>query len=239
MIVRNFYLPVINPNCPEKKLLLLSKIATAGFGVAVIVLAVIGGKYRSLGLFDLLNQLGIALLLPLAIPACLGLFVKRTPWWSAWTTVVIGFVISGGVTFFLRPEMVPGMPVALKPEEAVVFYNIATVGFGATVPVAWFFFTTLFYERSSAEYKASVDEFFHRLATPLPDVRDGLPENHEFPRAIGRCCILFGGFVMAFTVVPNSLRGRLCFVACGGFILLVGVLLLGLHRRSVSRRAQD
>jgi Na+/proline symporter len=231
MLIRNFYLPVINPHCPEKKLLVLSKVATAGFGVAVVALAVVVGKYRSLGLFDLLNQLGIALLLPLALPACLGMFFKRTPWWSAWTTVLIGFAVSGVVTFWLKPAMLPWLPVALKPEEATVFYNIATVALGATIPVAWFFFTALFYERSSPEYKASVDEFFQRLATPLPDTGNGTPGNDAFPRALGRCCMLFGGFVSLFVVVPNSLRGRLCFVACGGAMLLIGALLVCLHRR--------
>ena len=231
MLIRNFYLPVINPHCPEKKLLLLSKVATAGFGVAVVGLAVIVGKYRSLGLFDLLNQLGIGLLLPLALPACLGMFFKRTPWWSAWTTVVIGLAVSYVVTFLFKPAMFPWLPATLKPEETTVFYNIATVALGATIPVAWFFFTSLFYERSTPEYKASVEEFFRRLATPLPDVRDDTAENQAFPRAIGRCCLLFGGFVALFVLVPNSLRGRLCFVACGGGMLLVGALLMRLHPR--------
>ncbi len=229
MLIRNFYLPVINPHCPEKKLLMLSKVATAGFGVAVIALAVLVGKYRSLGLFDLLNQLGIALLLPLALPAGLGMFFKRTPWWSAWTTVVIGLAVSYVVTFIFKPAMFPWLPATLKPEEATVFYNIATVALGATIPVAWFFFTSLFYERSTPEYKASVEEFFRRLATPLPDVSDTTAENQTFPRAIGRCCLLFGGFVSLFVLVPNSLRGRLCFVACGGVMMLVGALLVRLH----------
>jgi Na+/proline symporter len=231
MLIRNFYLPVINPHCPEKKLLVLSKVATAGFGVAVIALAVLVGKYRSLGLFDLLNQLGIALLLPLAIPACLGMFFKRTPWWSAWTTVVIGFAVSYVVTFVFKPAMFPWLPETLKPEEATVFANIATVALGATIPVAWFFLTSLFYERSTPEYKASVEEFFRRLATPLPDVRDDTPENAAFPRALGRCCMLFGGFVSLFVLVPNSPGGRLCFMACGGGMLFVGALLVYLHRR--------
>src|SRR5258708_35991927 len=56
MLIRNFYLPVINPHCPEKKLLWLSKLATAGVRVAVISLARLVRTYRSLGLFDLLNQ---------------------------------------------------------------------------------------------------------------------------------------------------------------------------------------
>lgn len=231
MLIRNFYLPVVNPNCPEKKLLVLSKLATAGLGVAVISLAVLVGKYRSLGLFDLLNQLGIALLLPLALPACLGLFFKRTPWWSAWTTVALGLAVSFVATFTLTPAMIPWLPANLLAEENVVFFNIATVALGSTIPVAWFFFTSLFYERSTPAYKASVEEFFQRLATPIPDVvTSAAPENRAFPRAIGRCCLLFGGFVALFAVLPNPLRGRLCFLACGGAMLAIGALLWWCYR---------
>lgn len=228
MLIRNFYLPVINPQCPEKKLLGLSKIATAGFGVAVIGLAVLVGKYRSLGLFDLLNQLGIALLLPLAIPACLGMFFKRTPAWSAWTTVVIGFVMSCLVTFTVKPEMLawlPGFGGPFLPEERTSFVNIATVGFGLAVPVAWFFFTSLFYERSTPAYRADVEDFFARLRTPLQETEGKSVENQAFPRAIGRFCVLYGAFVVLFALIPNSPDGRLCFVACGGFMLLVGGVL--------------
>ena len=233
MLIRNFYLPVVNPNCSEKKLLVLSKLATLGFGCAVVGLAVVVGKYRSLGLFDLLNQLGIALLLPLAIPACLGMFFKRTPWWSAWTTVLIGFAVSYVMTFTLRPAAaawIPGLGGPLKPEEAIAFVNIATVFVGLAVPIAWFFFTSLFYERSTVNYKATVEEFFGRLRTPLSDVGHDLPENRSFPRAIGRLCLGYGAFVTLFAAIPNSPRGRLCFVACGGFMLIIGGLLSWCYR---------
>lgn len=233
MLIRNFYLPVVNPNCSEKKLLVLSKLATAGFGVAVVALAVVVGKYRSLGLFDLLNQLGIALLLPLAIPACLGLFFKRTPWWSAWTTVLIGLGVSYLVTFTLKPAMLAwfsGFAGPLKPEESIALVNIVTVFVGLALPVAWFVFTSLFYQRSTPEYKAGVEEFFARLRTPLSDVGHDVPENRTFPRSIGRLCLLYGGFVALFALIPNPLGGRLCFIGCGGVMLLIGALLSWCYR---------
>lgn len=233
MLIRNFYLPVVNPNCSEKKLLVLSKLATAGFGVAVVALAVLVGKYRSLGLFDLLNQLGIALLLPLAIPACLGMFFKRTPWWSAWTTVLIGLGVSYLVTFTLKPAMLgwfSGFAGPLKPEESIALVNIVTVFIGLALPVAWFFCTSLFYERSTPEYKAAVENFFARLRTPLSDVGHDVPENRTFPRSIGRLCLLYGGFVALFAVIPNPLGGRLCFIGCGGVMLLIGALLSWCYR---------
>src|ERR1019366_6297382 len=61
ILVRNFYLPVINPQCSEKKLLIISKCCTAGFGFVIIKMGVIVSKQRTAGVFDFLNQLGVGL----------------------------------------------------------------------------------------------------------------------------------------------------------------------------------
>ncbi len=259
IVVRNFYLPVVNPHCPEKKLLWLSKSVTAVFGVVVILLAVLISRYRSLGFFDLLNQVGVSLLLPLAVPAFLGIFYRRTPGWSAWSTVLIGFVVSlavgmpaavrdavagwTGLHFapLLRPEMfawIPGLGGPYKPEELTEFTVIATVGSMLVMCVGWFFFTTLFYDRSPADYRATVDEFFARLKTPLPDdPAAAVKENHGFVGAVGRLCFIYGGFLMLLVVIPNSPLGRFCYLACGGVILLIGALMVRSHRRNMLQDA--
>ena len=106
ILVRNFYLPVVNPQCSEKKLLIISKCSTAMFGVVIIGIGLVVSKLRTLPLFDLVNQLGVSLWLPLAIPMCLGLFYKRTPAWSSWTTVLIGLAMSFLASFGIKPANV-------------------------------------------------------------------------------------------------------------------------------------
>jgi Na+/proline symporter len=106
ILVRNFYLPIMNPKCPEKRLLIISKLCTAAFGVIIIKIGLIVSHQRSAGLFDLLNQLGVGLWLPLAVPMCLGLFVKRTPPWSGWSTALVGLITSFGIMFGLKPQAV-------------------------------------------------------------------------------------------------------------------------------------
>ncbi|MFT3868465.1 MAG: hypothetical protein QM715_08205 [Nibricoccus sp.] len=241
MLIRNFYLPVVDPYCSEKKLLRLSKFATAIFGVLIILLAVYVSKQRTTGLFHLLNQLGIALMLPLAIPTCLGMFYKRTPSWSAWSTVVIGFSFAAFATFVLKPEMldwIPGFKGPFTPKELNQFANIATVTLVGTSCVIWFFFTSLFYDRSSAVHKANVEEFFERLRTPLLEPKEEAAEDLVFPTSVGRFCLLYGGIITLFAAIPNSLSGRLCFVACGGMILTVGVLLTLRYKRKAALSAK-
>jgi len=104
ILVRNFYLPVINPHCSEKKLLIISKCCTAGFGLVIIEMGLIISRQRTAGLFDFLNQLGVSLYLPLAVPMCLGLFYKRTPPWSGWGTVLAGLLTSFAVMFCVKAQ---------------------------------------------------------------------------------------------------------------------------------------
>ena len=162
ILVRNFYLPIINPHCPERKLLVISKLCTASFGIVIILIGLEINRFRTVGLFDLLNQLGVSLWLPLAIPMCLGLFYKRTPPWSSWTTVLLGLIMSFVFKFCTRPEMfgwIPGFHPPYNAEETTQYYLIATAFGVSAICVAWYFFTSLFYEQSSPNYKAQVAEF--------------------------------------------------------------------------------
>jgi SSS family solute:Na+ symporter len=235
ILVRNFYLPIINPQCPEKKLLIISKLCTAMFGIIVIIIGLVISKLRTLPLFDLLNQLGVSLWLPLAIPMCLGLFYKRTPAWSSWTTVLIGLAMSGVMKFCTTPQTfawLPGLHAPFKLEELTQYYLAATVAGVCITCVGWFFFTSLFYEKSSPEYKARVEDFFQRLETPVGDLtEEQVKENHKVVGAIGALCMIFGSFVLLLLLVPNDNIRRLGFLFCGGIIVLVGWLL----RRSAKR----
>jgi len=237
ILIRNFYLPVINPHCSEKKLLILSKISTGLFGIVIIGIGLVISQLRTLPLFDLLNQLGVSLWLPLAVPLCLGLFFKRTPPWSAWSTVLIGLATSFVMKFYTKPEMVawlPGLGGPFKPEEQTQYYLFATVGVVALICTAWFFFTSFFYQSAPDEYKKNVEEFFTRLKTPVEDLNaEQVQENHRVVGAIGKLCMIFGSFVLLMMLVPNPLFKRTGFLFCGGTIFIVGALLARVAKRHI------
>ena len=130
---------------------------------------------------------------------------------------------------------IPGMSAPLKPEEATQTYLIATAFGVIAVCVAWFFFTSLFYEKSPPEYQANVDKFFSELKRPIEDLtEEQVKENHKVVGAIGMLCMIFGGFVILLMLVPNEGMKRLAFLFSGGCIFGVGWLL-----RRVSRRHQE
>jgi len=269
ILVRNFYLPVINPKCSEKKLLIISKCCTAGFGLIIIKMGLIISQQRTAGLFDFLNQLGVGLWLPLAVPMCLGLFYKRTPSWSGWGTALVGLITSFAIMFLVKTQAVldptsnklviktqlwiethlhlhlpvvsdlvswiPGMSAPLKPEEVTQTFLIATAFGVIAVSMVWFFFTSLFYEKSSPEYQANVERFFSEQKRPIEDLtEEQVKENHKVVGAIGGLCMIFGGFVMLLMLVPNDGLKRLAFLFSGGCIFGVGWLL-----RRISKRHQE
>ena len=269
ILVRNFYLPVINPQCSEKKLLIISKCCTAGFGIIIIKMGLIISQQRTAGLFDFLNQLGVGLWLPLAVPMCLGLFYKRTPPWSGWGTALVGLLTSFAIMFLVKTQAVldatstklvtkiqiwieshlylklpvvsdlvgwiPGMAAPLNHEEITQAFLIATAFGVIAVSMAWFFFTSLFYEKSSPEYKANVEKFFSEQKRPIEDLtEEQVKENHKIVGAIGVLCMIFGGFVLLLMLVPNEGMKRLAFMFSGGCIFGVGWLL-----RRVSKRHQQ
>jgi Na+/proline symporter len=237
VFVRNFYLPVVRPGASERRLLAVCKIATGAFGGLVILLGLLVNRLCESNLFDLLNQLAVSLAIPLAAPLVYGLFFKRTPAWSSWSTVVVGLSCSLAVKLFFRPAMLDGvfgLTGPFLPEEQTQLMLIATVASVTLACTAWFFFTSVFYSRTSPAYRASADAFFARLHTPLADDANGAraPDGHAtLAASIGGLCLVYGGFILLLTAIPNPGSGRLCFLACGGVIGGVGLALRSLNRR--------
>ena len=102
--IKNFYQPILRPGSTETHLLLAGKIATAVLGCLVIVVALEMSKLQSLSLFLWTQRVSILIGVPIVVPLFLGLLIKNTPPWSAWSTVVVGFLSSLFITSHLTPE---------------------------------------------------------------------------------------------------------------------------------------
>jgi len=241
IFVRNFYLPILNPKCHEKRLLMVSKISTGVCGLIMIGFGLMWEHVRQSNLFDLVNQVAISLGIPISIPLFLGLFYRRTPPWAAWSTVLAGLTASLGLngllkdaeghTSLARFAWIPGMQGPFTTEETTQFALFATVFLVSGVCIGWFFLTSLFYERSPQAYKDNVDEFFTRLKTPVhAKTGEEAREDQAVAGSIGKLLLLYGGFVTILMAIPNSLGGRLCFVVCGGVMVVAGCLIVWSHR---------
>jgi len=226
VFVRSFYKPIIAPRISEKRLLIVGKICTLVFGAIIVAVAVWVSKTRTIGLFDLTNRLAAGLLGPLMIPLLWGIFYKRTPAWSAWSTALVGFAVALLVQLMFTPSQLRRFTGPLSElEDSDIMLTVSAFSV-VIVSSLWFFATGLFYRFSTQEHLARIEQFTSSLNTPINPGREAIANYDEvIYRLIGGLCLVYGSFILLLTAIPNSMRGRMCFVFCGGVIFIMGAIL--------------
>ncbi|WP_045409641.1 sodium:solute symporter family transporter [Vibrio jasicida] len=229
IFVMNFYLPILRPNATEKELMIVSKITSTFFGIAIILIALFINSLKGLSLFDTMMYVGALIGFPMTIPAFCGFFIKRTPDWAGWGTLVVGGIVSYTVGFVITPEMIQNwfdlQPLTgrewsdLKVAVGLIGHLVFTAGF--------FALSTLFYKPLEDKRQQDVDRFFNNLATPLvSDSTEQKKLDNKQRQMLGSLIAVSGVGVMAMFLLPNPFWGRMIFVFCGVIVLGVGVALM-------------
>jgi solute:Na+ symporter, SSS family len=240
--IRSLYKPVFVPHASEKHLLVAGKICTLIFGAVIIALALLVNQFRSIGLFDFANQLAANLLMPLALPLIYGLFYKRTPGWSAWSTALIAGLASWLLGKYVTPERFQHWAGWQQPlngdEQTYLKLAISTLGGTVVIGSAWYFFTSLFYNASTPEHQQRVDAFFTNLTTPVDKHGVGGVQASVY-KLLGGLCLVYGAFILLLILIPNRFNGRLAFLFCGGVMFGVGAALWAAARRKAKQDAGE
>ncbi len=247
ILVRNFYRQVINPDISESRQIGLGKVFTLLLGTSQIIVGLIFAQYPSLPLFDLILLISAIVGLPTAVPLFFGIFIKRTPPWAGWSTVLVGFgmflVLHGlpvfGVTGLIAEPnlqaLVQGRGGAeLGPEEVRDLRLAITTGANFTVCLSWFLFSMLFWKRTSPAYREEVERFFRDMHTPIDQKAEGVAgweEDRVQYRVISMVCMAYGGFILLLMLLPNPLWGRAAFLFCGGTIAGLGLWFYAISKR--------
>ncbi len=244
IFIRCFYRPVVRPAADEKHLLIVSKVCTLIFGAFIIAMAELIRLAPSTGLFDLTNQFAACLLVPLMIPMTYGLFIKRTPPWSGWSTVLVGFASSIAVvaSFAADPQWawkLLQLHGQMNAEDLVDIKFFTSIFVNVVVCSVWFFASAAFYKHSPQWHKDSCERFFRAMNTPVDTVTEPTTMRADIIYwMLGGLCLVWGGFVIVLMLIPNPLWGRFCFAFVGGILVLASGLLLFTARRLRHRIAQ-
>lgn len=229
IFVKNFFAPILAPKASEERLMIVSRMASVFFGVLIISLALFLNSLKGLSLFDAMLYMSALLGFPQMIPSFLGFFVKKTPDWAAWATILVGAIVSYLVAGVLQPGHVESwldLPTEFTAREwtdlvvtiSLISHIIITGGF--------FCLTALFYKGLAPERETAVARFFANIDTPV--VKSETDHAHLDNRQrilLGRMVALAGILVLGLMAIPNPLWGRMVFLVCGALVLLVGVLL--------------
>ncbi|MFA0616875.1 transporter [Vibrio splendidus] len=229
IFVKNFYEPILRPKATEKELMVISKLTSTFFGIAIILVALFINSLKGLSLFDTMMYVGALIGFPMTIPAFCGFFIRKTPDWAGWGTLVVGGVVSYFVGFVITADMIQnwfGLNELTGREWADLKVAIGLIGH-IVFTAGFFVLSTLFYKPLPEHREKDVDKFFNNLATPLvAESNEQKKLDNKQRRMLGSLIAVAGVGVMTMFVLPNPMWGRMVFVLCGLIVFSVGLLLV-------------
>ncbi|MFT2091022.1 sodium:solute symporter family transporter [Paraglaciecola sp. 2405UD69-4] len=230
IFIRSIYQPFLakrNKTVDDKHLLNMGKLLSFISGLLVIVMAFFFKSLKELSLFDLMMSFSVMIQVPILVPLIFGLFIKKTPSWAPWVTVVLGLLVSWLVRDVFTADVFASL-VGLDEftrREASDMNLILTIGSHLVITAGFFCLTSLFYKEEKDQYKQQTDAFFKDLETPV--IADSEQDDYDRQQRdkLGSMVVFMGLGISVMAFIPNPIWGRGIFVACSMTILLVGVLL--------------
>ncbi|MEZ8604602.1 sodium:solute symporter family protein [Vibrio splendidus] len=230
IFVMNFYSPILRQNATQKELVIVSKLTTIMMGVIIIAIGLFINSLRHLSLFDIVMNVGALIGFPMLIPVLLGMWIRKTPDWAGWSTLIVGGFVSYIFGISLQAEDIEhlfGMETALTGRE----WSDLKVGLSLAAHVVftggYFILTSRFYKGLSPEREKEVDQLFTNWNTPL--VAEGEEQQNLDTKQrsmLGKLISTAGFGILAMALIPNEPTGRLLFLLCGSMVLTVGILLV-------------
>ena len=229
--VRNFHKRFINKDADEKTMLKLGKRATCVFGVLVILAGLFLNQFQDMGLFNMMMMVNALISFPMWIPGLLGFFVKKTPDWGTWATVLVGACVSAFVAFVVTPEMIESvlhLSTPLTPHEFSDLQSLALpVMLHLCITLPFFLLTQLFYKGHSPERQKELDLFFKNIHTEVVTEDNAGDEVDNFQRRLlGKLIFTLGACTLLLQLVPNPLGDHLIFLLVSVIIIVIGGLLI-------------
>jgi len=195
--------------------MLMAQAFTIFFGLLIIAIALYFSIRTSMGMFDIMLNLGAMLAIPLAIPLLLGIFVRRVPGWSAIFAIGCCMVVS---------------LAAATAEQTWSFQQklLANLAVGC----AAFMLTRAFWPTTSHAYRRQVAAFFRRMHTPVDFEREvGEANDGDQLKLLGWFLVSAALFVLLLLLLPGRAEGWWAILFIAGSMFAVGLLMLLAARR--------
>ena len=230
IFVRSLYQPFLkkrNKQTTDKKLLNISRLVSTITGVGVIITAWYFATLKELSLFELKMSVSTMIQVPMMVPLLFGIFIKKTPKWAPWITIVIGFFVSWAVVNICTPEVFVSMfgIESLTKREIIDMNIILTIAGHVFITGGFFCLTSLLYNEEKDTNKEETDRFFEDLQTPY--IADGQQDDvdRQQRNKLGGMVYVMSCGILLMSLIPNPLWGRLLFVVCALIIFSIGYFL--------------
>jgi len=230
VIVRNIYLPLLRPNASERELLIVGKSFSTLAGVIMITGGFVYAKYSNVDLFAFNQHFNAIVMMPLVIPLCLGLLVRRTPK----ITPVVAIFTLVGVSLILKflldydalAASLGWQPMSSRESSDLMSGVIYLAG--GIVGTIIYLVAALLHKRFplKAKDQERLDELYKNMETPvLADSDEHRHTDRMQCRKMGGLCLSYGAVLMMGVFLPNDIKGRICFLMCGAVVGGIGAIL--------------
>ena len=231
IFVRSVYQPFLtrlNKPVSDRHLLNVSRLLSFISGILVISMALFFKSLQGLSLFDLMMSVSAMIQVPLLIPLIVGLFVRKTPQWAPWVTVVLGLFVSWFMKEVLTPQIAAdwlGLN-ALTAREVVDMNLMLTLAAHVFITAGFFCLTSLFYKEEKDTHKTQRESFFVDLETPV--IADDFQDEYDRQQRskLGSMVMVMGMGILLMALIPNPIWGRIVFLLCALVIATIGFLLI-------------
>ncbi|MDN3717059.1 sodium:solute symporter family transporter [Vibrio breoganii] len=240
IILKSVYEPYFCKDFSEKNLMRASKILTAVFGIVIILTGLFLTSLKEFGLFDLMMLVGTLVGFPVLIPSIMCFFVRKTPDWAGWGTILVGMCVSAVIAFVITPntiESILGLDTQLTARE---FSEMKSVTLGVighmSITLPFFVLSRFFYKEPSAERAAEINQFFNNVDTEvvIEESEQSILMDNKQHIMLGKMLLTASVFLAMLTLVPNPLWGKALFAIIAGIIGFIGFILL----RTVKKPAE-
>lgn len=237
IILKSVYEPYFCKDKSEQNLMKMSKLLTAAFGIIIIIAALFLSSLKEFGLFDLMMLVGTLVGFPLLIPSIMCFFVRKTPDWAGWGTIVVGMAVSAFIAFVITPEMVQQVLGLNQPLSAREFAEMKSVTLGVVghmlITMPFFVLSQFFYKEPSPQRAKEIEEFFTNIDTEVivVDTADSIKADNKQHEILGKMLIYAGIFLALLVFIPNPMWGRMLFILLAAIIGGIGVLLLKTRKK--------
>ncbi|MEZ9630267.1 transporter [Vibrio breoganii] len=240
IILKSVYEPYFCKDFSEKNLMRASKVLTAIFGIVIILTGLFLTSLKEFGLFDLMMLVGTLVGFPVLIPSIMCFFVRKTPDWAGWGTILVGMCVSAVIAFVITPntiETILGLDTQLTARE---FSEMKSVTLGVighmSITLPFFVLSRFFYKEPSAERAAEINQFFNNVDTEVvvEESEQSILMDNKQHIMLGKMLLTASVFLAMLTLVPNPLWGKALFAIIAGIIGFIGFILL----RTVKKPAE-
>jgi len=207
------------PPMTDKAGIRLCQLATLLLGAAIIGVACLFSQQQKLELFDAILMVSAVIGVPLGLPVLLGLWIKRMYWVTYF--IILGVALAPSI-YFTYDQMHNGTNWSIQ-DRMVWLYIFGAFGLLISLPL-WRF--------AKQSEKDRIDGFFQTMHTPIDfDSEVGDASDGSQLKMIGVSSLAMGGLIFLLVCLPNTMAARLQIACLGGFMLIIGGIMVVAARR--------